>query len=432
MKYTFKNKEIIKLAFIAYSIVIAVKYLLIAVIKGNFILDQQQERFTTFTFTDWLINYEGGFVRRGITGEILKWLYDVHNIDIAESIIWITIVTTTALILFTIYFFRKKGLSFFLLPNVILLGSFAMNNITTHKRDALMLLMVFTVLYLYKKWREAKGDNSLYYISMSAAAILVVLTHEASFFCFAPFIMLHYFCSCEGKGFLTKAARTALISLPFIAAMGAVCIFKGNEEVSNTIWNSYAPYFNEKFGEMLPVAGGVGALTWTTAYAADFHLHENYLLPLVGGVPRLFASLLIYFAAFYLMSNANKIKMFKYETADINNSHLATVLAVQFISLLPLFSVLSCDLGRIFTYWSFSSFFIFAYIKEEKLSLFSRLGEKASTLFCNTAVFRKNWFYILVACLIPVPIMGFAIPEALYSSVIGNLVKIFEIATVLL
>jgi hypothetical protein len=364
-------------------------------------------------------------VRRGLWGEFLLFLYNNFGIDIGHAIIFIVIASTVALILFTIYFFKKKGLSFFLLPNILLLGMFAMHDITSFRRDALMLLLIFAALYLYKKWQEGQKNSLLYYILMSITGIAVVLTHEASFFCFVPFIMFHYFCSCESKGFVKRVIKTISISLPVIATMGVACIFKGNEDIANTIWNSYAPYFSERFGEILPMGMGVKALTWTTAYAANFHFHENYLLPLVGGVPRLFAWLLIYFAAFYLMSNVNKIRMFKYENPCIDNAHLATVLAIQFVGLLPMFTVLSCDIGRIIMYWSFSSFFIFAFFDKTEFPVFSKFGHRAKLFFDNNRLLSNKWFYFLISITIFVPFCYFP-PEAIYSSVIGNLVKLAQ------
>ena len=147
-----KFQKIIKHAFIAYCIVIALQFILLATMQNCFTQFSARGNFEGWNLCDWLINYSDGFVRRGLWGEILLYLYNTFNIDIAQSIIWITIISTIALILFTIYFFKKKGLSFFLLPNVILLGSFAMNEILSHRRDALMLLLIFLALYFYKRW----------------------------------------------------------------------------------------------------------------------------------------------------------------------------------------------------------------------------------------------------------------------------------------
>ena len=320
------NQRIIKYFFIAYCIVVTAHYML--TIKDCFNHFSDKAYFEGWFLSEWLINYSDGFVRRGLWGEGLLYLKNNFNIDIAQSIIWIVIVSTTALILFTIYFFKKKGLSFFLLPNIILLGSFAMNNILSHRRDALMLLIIFFTLCLYKKWIDCKDRGWMYYILLSLSGIIVILTHEASFFCFVPFITFDYFVRNKNKLFVKRVASTTFFILPMLITMGCACIFKGNEEVANNIWNSYAPYFQEKFAEMPPLGEGVKALTWTTELAVMHHIEKNFMQMLFNGhVPSLFAWVLIFFFAFYLMTNVNKIKIFGYEKDSIDNKHLACSIA---------------------------------------------------------------------------------------------------------
>lgn len=427
MKNIIKGKNLIKILFIAYSVIVSLQFLLIYVIRDRFIRAIYESPFRHWGFSDWLINYQGGFVRRGLWGEFLLFLYNNFGIDIGHAIIFIVIASTVALILFTIYFFKKKGVSFFLLPNILLLGIFAMHDITSFRRDALMLLLIFAALYLYKKWQEGQKNSLLYYILMSITGIAVVLTHEASFFCFVPFIMFHYFCSCESKGFVKRVIKTISISLPVIATMGVACIFKGNEDIANTIWNSYAPYFSERFGEILPMGYGVSALAWSAESTLKDHFILNYVLK-VSFIPhRIYAWIPIYFFAFYLMSNVNKIRMFKYENPCIDNAHLATVLAIQFVGLLPMFTVLSCDIGRIVMYWSFSSFFIFAFFDKTEFPVFSKFGHRAKLFFDNNRLLSNKWFYFLISITIFVPFCHFP-PEAIYSSVIGNLVKLVQYA----
>ncbi len=417
--------RIIKYLFIAYCIVIALQFILLATMQNCFTQFLARANFEGWNLCDWLINYSDGFVRRGLWGEIILYLYNTFNIDIAQSIIWITIISTIALILFTIYFFKKKGLSFFLLPNVILLGSFAMNEILSHRRDALMLLLIFLALYFYKRWIEERGRRLIYYILLSLTGIFVILTHEASFFCFVPFITFDYFIRNKNRLLVQRVTSTVFFILPMLFTMGCACIFKGNEDVANNIWNSYAPYFQEEFGEMLPMGEGVNALTWSTGYAVNHHIEKNFMQMFFHGhIPSLFAWCIILFFAFYLMVNVNKIRIFGYEKEDIDTSYLATILLIQFVSLLPMFTVLSCDLGRIFTYWSLSSFFIFAHYRKENYPIFSTIGRRFYEMCKRNRALSNNSIFIMTSIIIIVPYIYFGKP--FQTSVIGNIIHIIE------
>ena len=44
-----------------------------------------------FNISDWLINYQGGFIRRGLIGEVLYQIYQLHPFSIKTAIISIDI-----------------------------------------------------------------------------------------------------------------------------------------------------------------------------------------------------------------------------------------------------------------------------------------------------------------------------------------------------
>lgn len=417
------TKKNIRIFFFSYCTLIFVKFLFITIIRDCFINPQNKFLLEIWNLSDWLVNYNNGFVRRGLWGEFFLYLYNSYNLDIIQGIYLITIISTIALILFTIYFFRKKGLSVFLLPCALLLGSFTMHNITSFRRDALMLLLIFLTLYLYRKWIENDRKRWIYYILLSLTGIFVILTHEASFFCFVPFIVFDYFNRNRNRTLLQRGASTAIFILPILLTMGCACIFKGNEEVANNIWNSYAPYFQEKFGEMLPIGDGVEALGWSTRYAVNHHIEKNFLTLLPGNIPSIFAWCIVFFLALYLMVNVNKIRLFEYEREDIDKEHLATILFIQLAGMLPLFTVLSCDYGRLFIYWSLSSFFIFTHLRKEVYPLFSTMGKSINKIYGKN-LFNTTWFYVMASITIVLPFWGFNDP--LRTSVIGNIIYLID------
>jgi hypothetical protein len=82
-----------------YSIVVKLTCLLIvAVLLREYYLsissfpklEPEVSLYETFGISDWLINYQGGFLRRGLAGEVLWRLYQLHPYNVVYVIIGIT------------------------------------------------------------------------------------------------------------------------------------------------------------------------------------------------------------------------------------------------------------------------------------------------------------------------------------------------------
>ena len=74
-------------------------------LHGN--CDAVAEIVCNYHISDWLINYEGGFVRRGLMGEFLYWIYNLTHVNIP---ILITVSSFCLLLLFQ-YCLHENGVS---------------------------------------------------------------------------------------------------------------------------------------------------------------------------------------------------------------------------------------------------------------------------------------------------------------------------------
>lgn len=412
-----KNSKLLKFAFIAYCTLLICQLLLNFTLQFN----NYQANFEHWNFADWLINYNGGFVRRGILGQAILYLYNTFDIEIGQMLHIVSLLSTLALVTLTIILFIKKKLSLFILPTAVMIGTFAINDITSFRRDQLMLLIIFLILYLYKKY--ITSNKSIYYLFFSITGIFVILTHEASFFCFVPFIFIHQCKKLQIKNIL----KSTLFILPIVVTMGFCCIFKGNETTANIIWDSYQPYFIKTFGEPLPMSEAINALSWETLYAVKHHLTMNYLI-----FPRIFGWLMTFFATFYLCANVNRVTLFSYERKEANTVALTNILIFQFISLLPMFTVLSCDLGRITIYWTLTSFFIYTLFNNPiNIPQLTEASLWFNNLF-NSKLLSNKYFYILIVIIIFCPLIWFTVPAAYNSTIIGNTHRFIELVYKLL
>ena len=68
-------------------------YLLILFLFVNFFFFQKYNNLTEWTISEWLINYQGGFTRRGLIGEIAFHFSELLSITIRETILILQILT---------------------------------------------------------------------------------------------------------------------------------------------------------------------------------------------------------------------------------------------------------------------------------------------------------------------------------------------------
>ena len=78
-----------------------------------YLISHNSEFPTKYVFTDWLINYEGGFVRRGFLGQIILEISNFLNIQIKLIILFFQIVIYLIYYLLFFYFFTKIKANFF-------------------------------------------------------------------------------------------------------------------------------------------------------------------------------------------------------------------------------------------------------------------------------------------------------------------------------
>ena len=74
-------------------------YLLILFLFAVFFFFQKYNNYVEWTISEWLINYQGGFTRRGLLGELIFKFSNTVGITLREAILTFQILT------YIIYFF---------------------------------------------------------------------------------------------------------------------------------------------------------------------------------------------------------------------------------------------------------------------------------------------------------------------------------------
>ena len=131
--------------------------------------------YSDWQYADWLINYQGGFIRRGMVGEIL---FQIHNIFKIKLDLLVLILICLLYFLLTLFLIKSiKYLSNSKLDTLIFLspGFFLypiMNSEIIGRKELLLFVVIGTFVFLEKNFR---GKYLL--IALVSSIFLVSLTH---------------------------------------------------------------------------------------------------------------------------------------------------------------------------------------------------------------------------------------------------------------
>lgn len=307
-----------------------------------------------YCISEFLINYQGGFVRRGLMGEILYQICHPLGLDPRYLIIPFSIITAALFIFIIIKLFRKEHLCLWILPT-----SYVIFGADFIRKDFFMMLLVFWILRSVPKLISGQGKPILVIL----LSLILLNVHEASFFIFYPILFVYILFGVPCK--MHKWTKLAVLAAP-LAMMAAVSIFKGDRECAETICRSWEFAFPESYSSFT-MWNAIGALCWDTARTIIIHVQFNFINGPFVHYAGFIARPLVLLAIIFLMVQIAFV--YQRGTAAFNSMTRRFVgfAAFQLLSLVPLFTVLSCDFCRICFYWTVSSFLAYCSLKDVQL-----------------------------------------------------------------
>jgi hypothetical protein len=221
---------------------------------------------------DWLINYQGGIVRRGLAGELFFRLAQFSNTSP------VLLIVGFQLLMYLVFLTNACRLS--------MNSSFSALNAAVIFSPAFILFPVLDPLGAFRKeiaifalyaavcWRLASSKNipARLPIFIGAVSILAVLSHEmlAAFlpYFICPFILYE-------EGLKTKARQVALAILPAIATTVLLIAFnKPDAQVVDAICNSLQVYAPADCVSPGDTVGAISFLGQNVAAAHEFVLRS--------------------------------------------------------------------------------------------------------------------------------------------------------------
>ena len=241
-----KPKNVEECLVFIFSLVIIIGGLLNTLSNKTYLND-------SWTIGEWLINYQGGFIRRGLLGEGIYILCNVIKIS-PIFVIWLISISSYYLLLkLTIFESRNKVSSAFLLsPGIFLapiIGDFLI-------RKDLLLLLIFLISLKLMKF---KSPNLIFLNLLNITGMLI---HE-SFAIYA--LPIQFFILKRKYDCLKKNSYTFLYLLPSFCLFIFCLIFKGDQNQAISIHQSWLnksflfPF--ETFNYEIPL-GAIDAMSW--------------------------------------------------------------------------------------------------------------------------------------------------------------------------
>ncbi len=321
-----------------------------------------------FEITEFLINYQGGFVRRGLIGEGLYQICSCAEADPRYIIFPACIATFVTYATIIIILFRKGGLSLWILPTY-----YALCGGDCIRKDYMVMLLVLLIVYLLKK--NAMKASSMKLWIITCISVFMLNVHEASFFIILPLASVYILFTKNGFKTWERLIHVIIPACVFVI----ISLYKGDQATATAIctsWSNIEPFKQVDLG---CVPNSITALTWTLQWAADIHKHINFASGPGWKYAAIILRPIVLLTILYLTIHVSHIR--KRELADFPNevARFVNLAIFQFISLSPMFTILSCDFRRCCFYWTMSTFSSFILLKDVELSVPGRDQLKSIT-----------------------------------------------------
>jgi hypothetical protein len=323
--------------------------------------------------SEWIINYQGGFTRRGVAGEILFQLSNIFRVP--ANFLWQII--SVGSYLYLVFWFLAKTKDKFYLELVISSIVIGMPIFTgfVWKKDVFQILLFLLCLSIFKN----KLNLFVKIFLINIICIFAILNHESFFFYAIPplfFISFTFWRKTETftKKFFKSLSSFLLIFFTFIILL-KINMSATAEELTAIAYKIHYSWSNLWLITEGRIPNDLGN--------AIFYLSDTLVKNTRSIISYFFFIwFLLFILSFYYILQLNYI--FKYK----NKSFLLKILLSQFIFLIPLFYVAG-DWSRWFFYCTTSSLAI--YLTNINYFTFKlKYFETICNKFLNLEIFEKK------------------------------------------
>ncbi|MEW6438348.1 MAG: hypothetical protein AB1508_14405 [Pseudomonadota bacterium] len=307
-------------------------------------------KWSPWAFSDWLVNYNAGFVRRGLGGYLIG-LY-ARGEPAAPVINMVVFANFTTLVLATsLLLILSRPLGAFAAVLLLLipggLWSMQLGNELYYRKELLFYIYIALICLVYLTARRTPYrtlSNLLDILNCGLIAIFSIalsFVHEAFLFIgTVPSIVILYWMACirwpDRRTGVSLVYGTAMVGL-FLALL----IFKGDKNSAQTIWQSLNPADRALISGNGEIAGGIAAIGW----GATRELGETIHVVLKGTAWYYLQAVVVSFLYLFATTRLFCIAPDPGATPAHRSAWTAKLFALCAVAVAPLF-VFGADWGR--------------------------------------------------------------------------------------
>jgi len=345
-------------------------YLVIIFLLSVLFLSQKFLYPSDWTTSEWLINYQGGFVRRGFIGEIVYKIHEFSDLNLRYLVFYFEIFLLAIFFILIYNFFKKTYLNelliFIFFCPIFLIYPLAENEVLVRKE-----YLFFSIYLIYLNL--ILSNNKYFYLIILFCLPIMNLTWDGMIF-YIYFFIFSFLCK---KNINTKEIFLYFLSfVPYLISLYFVIVSKSNPYGLDQMCIS----INENcFGAMLALDK---SLIWNIEFVTSrFQINyffTYFILIILSFLPILIFS---YFDNFEISINRYKI-----------NKPLFKLNIILIISIL-VFMLIGYDWGRwINIGFTFAILTIFFLIKNNNINFLENYLFKITKKFYNN--YSKIYYFI--------------------------------------
>lgn len=330
----------------------AVSVIMVVYLLYSFITSLTTGYYNDFTYTELLINLEGGFVRRGLIGQLILYIVQATGWNPFTIIEVFCISIYVSVLTFFLVAFSRRNLNWW-----ILLSPFAFGLCKSIiRKDFLCYAILICTIYQLRR-AEIKPIRM---IGVTLLSILGLFVHEAYFFWGIP-VTLFIIWKSTGSKALTTASTLSLL-----ATFILLSINNGDNETADMIFRSWLPYVNNADFTRTP-DNAIGAIGWETMSTFKFHLRENFCNGFLGWSGLYYRPLFALLSYYLIMNCLYILRRNKGSFDEDDRTIFSTIYIFALVCLLPMFILLSCDYGRLYQCALITSLATFSVLPRERI-----------------------------------------------------------------
>ena len=371
----------------------------------------------SWTVGEWLISYAGGFVRRGLPGELIHYISNQYLLS-PILLVWLfSVFALLSLALLVLNFCKNLFDKSFLLSQLIILAPLSEDYFV--RKDAFLVLSYGLSLLVMKSLYQKRIKKFISILAVNFISMIAIFSHESYGIWGLPSLLIIFsiFEKNDKKNIFQSFLYATLFLMPSIFSFFLCWFFKGDINHALQIHQSW-----QSLDEIMPSisalykkepTGAIAAIGWGTSQVFTSSLLSQFNL------------VIFWHPGMWFLTIHIAMRLFIGKKKDVNQKLKRTIVCSQLIAFIPMF--LFVDIGRWIFMWLTSSALLFSFLYQtfgqSKLLYFSSTlrGKQILTKIIPEFSSSTNYNYILL--FFGIPHCCWSIGRYLVSNPIGFGIK---------